>query len=996
MANFKTRARAVDMLGRQQIAGIPNAISELFKNAYDAYAQNVIVDFYKSDRLFVLRDDGLGMTQDDFESRWLTLGTESKLISPKGLMPPPKDPFQVPRPIMGEKGIGRLAIAVIGSQVLILTRAKRFTEGSNTPIYHDLVAAYIHWGLFTSPGINIEDIEIPIQVFSGGTLPGKDDIFNMVNQVRCNTESLKDRIPSDIFMKIIEDLNKFTFDIEELDTWLEGISLKDVDGHGTHFIIFPADEMILADIEENENGEKASKLEKALLGFTNTMRPEKDRLPLNVNFRYHKTDDYYDDIIANGEFFTPEDFHTLDHYIEGTFDEYGQFEGKVTIYGEKEYHHIISWPAATGRSTECGPFKISFGYVMGERRISTMDPVDFSRMTKKLNKIGGLYIYKNGIRILPYGDTDFDWLDIETNRSKHAGYYFFAYRRIFGAIEINQEVNNKLVEKAGREGYQENKAYRQFRSILKNFFEQLAADFFRGEDAELDTFYEARKEELKRIEKVKQKKAKLINQRKKDFKEALNQAYTNLDQYAPHKEVQALIEKVIVDLESAKQIDDPDRAVAEFFKTEAYANKTFKELREKYKVSKPKGISLGVELTKDWGFYEKHYANLENELFTPAEKKLEELVGSTAKEAHLELDKRRRIQISLDEIAKDAKKKTRQGQAETRKIAKDVSTRVFKETQTAMYDIHEKINEIMNKFGQTDLSKLSDEEIVQKRIQMESEIFQLAMKKQEMLDAIKIMLEKVDWGWEDGRLITSLDLNESDDEELANLRDQVEQDLELSQLGLAVNIINHEFESSINSVRDNIRELKAWADVNESLQNVYSGIRHNFEHLDGYLTLFTPLNRRLYRTPQELKGSSVTKFVEDLFKERMRRYEIKLEVTSAFNNFKVTTYPSTFYPVFVNLVDNAIYWLGEKRNIQKIIQFDVENGNLIISDNGPGVPLGDRHKIFDIGVSKKVNGRGLGLHISRQVLNREGFDLILSDSKLGGATFKILPLEGEK
>jgi hypothetical protein len=61
MAEFKARARALDMLGRQQIAGIPTAISELFKNAHDAYAKNVIVDFFRTDSLFVLRDDGYGV-----------------------------------------------------------------------------------------------------------------------------------------------------------------------------------------------------------------------------------------------------------------------------------------------------------------------------------------------------------------------------------------------------------------------------------------------------------------------------------------------------------------------------------------------------------------------------------------------------------------------------------------------------------------------------------------------------------------------------------------------------------------------------------------------------------------------------------------------------------------------------------------------------------------------------------------------------------------------
>ena len=45
MAQFKTRARALDLLGRQQIAGIPTAINELIKNAHDAYADKFDIDF---------------------------------------------------------------------------------------------------------------------------------------------------------------------------------------------------------------------------------------------------------------------------------------------------------------------------------------------------------------------------------------------------------------------------------------------------------------------------------------------------------------------------------------------------------------------------------------------------------------------------------------------------------------------------------------------------------------------------------------------------------------------------------------------------------------------------------------------------------------------------------------------------------------------------------------------------------------------------------------
>lgn len=87
MANFKTRARTLDLLGRQQIAGIPTAINELLKNAHDAYADHVDIDYFRRKSLFIIRDDGVGMSRTDFENRWLTLGTESKVQHTNASLP---------------------------------------------------------------------------------------------------------------------------------------------------------------------------------------------------------------------------------------------------------------------------------------------------------------------------------------------------------------------------------------------------------------------------------------------------------------------------------------------------------------------------------------------------------------------------------------------------------------------------------------------------------------------------------------------------------------------------------------------------------------------------------------------------------------------------------------------------------------------------------------------------------------------------------------------
>ena len=79
--SFKTRARTVDHLGREQIADVPTAISELWKNSYDAYARSVSLTVFDEAPLVVtIADNGHGMTYDELIDRWLVVGTESKLF----------------------------------------------------------------------------------------------------------------------------------------------------------------------------------------------------------------------------------------------------------------------------------------------------------------------------------------------------------------------------------------------------------------------------------------------------------------------------------------------------------------------------------------------------------------------------------------------------------------------------------------------------------------------------------------------------------------------------------------------------------------------------------------------------------------------------------------------------------------------------------------------------------------------------------------------------
>ena len=67
---FRTKARAVDLLGKGQIADLPTAITELWKNGYDAYADILTAEIYLQGYnglekpLFVMTDDGKGMSRN--------------------------------------------------------------------------------------------------------------------------------------------------------------------------------------------------------------------------------------------------------------------------------------------------------------------------------------------------------------------------------------------------------------------------------------------------------------------------------------------------------------------------------------------------------------------------------------------------------------------------------------------------------------------------------------------------------------------------------------------------------------------------------------------------------------------------------------------------------------------------------------------------------------------------------------------------------------------
>ena len=101
--------------------------------------------------------------------------------------------------------------------------------------------------------------------------------------------------------------------------------------------------------------------------------------------------------------------------------------------------------------------------------------------------------------------------------------------------------------------------------------------------------------------------------------------------------------------------------------------------------------------------------------------------------------------------------------------------------------------------------------------------------------------------------------------------------------------------------------------------------------------------------------------------------------------------PGRMREVVVNLVDNAV---AAGPPVRATVRAD--KGRLVIevADQGPGVPEGDRERIFEPFFTGKTQGTGLGLAIVRRVIEQHGGTIAVLPNPGGGALFRAEIPEG--
>lgn len=99
-------------LGINLYSNIPAVLSEIVANSWDADAENVYITIANAE--IIIKDDGCGMTVDDINSKFLKVGYQKREKA--------QTSARFKRPFMGRKGIGKLSMFSIASEIDIISK----------------------------------------------------------------------------------------------------------------------------------------------------------------------------------------------------------------------------------------------------------------------------------------------------------------------------------------------------------------------------------------------------------------------------------------------------------------------------------------------------------------------------------------------------------------------------------------------------------------------------------------------------------------------------------------------------------------------------------------------------------------------------------------------------------------------------------------------------------------------------------------------------------
>ena len=224
-----------------------------------------------------------------------------------------------------------------------------------------------------------------------------------------------------------------------------------------------------------------------------------------------------------------------------------------------------------------------------------------------------------------------------------------------------------------------------------------------------------------------------------------------------------------------------------------------------------------------------------------------------------------------------------------------------------------------------------------------------------------------------------------------------------------LNTTSHELRTPVASIKGYIQMLlkHTLGDISEEQKKALEVVLRNTNRLDSLIEDILDISRLESGTMKFItEKTDVTKMVKEIAETMqasadIKRIKIKIDIQKEIPDLMIDS--ERIKQVLMNLVDNAIKFSPDGSMIHIKARKEKEDVVFEVQDFGRGIPKNKQNKIFerfyqvDSGTDRKFGGIGLGLTISKKIIDTYGGQIWV-DSIVGkGSSFKFsLPLQSTK
>ena len=419
---LRPRARLMRTLGQELISNEVAAVIELVKNAYDADATRVLVQFASPLEIgkgsIGVLDNGQGMSLGIVKTVWMEPATPSKRDRRRSQ--------KFDRRYLGEKGIGRFASSRLADELEVVSRG----QGEPKEVY-----AVFDWTQFDIEERYLDEIIVlweerpPTEVYPDGPI-------RTLWRTAKKPPSKRDLSQGTILR--MSGLRQ-TWEAKQFEDLRRGLA-----------------RLISPRLEKEQEFNVELELPPEFSEFSTTIQP-----PAILKHPHYTVKGS----IARGGTYKL----TYKILAEGKQYEYrGVFLRAKVSKDRWEVRDLAEVEDPENvHELECGPLEIELrvwdrdelGNVLQKVHSTVQD------IRRDLDAMAGINIYRDNFRVLPYGEPQDDWLRLDIRRVQNPTLRL-SNNQIYGIIHITADGNSKLKDQSNREGLDENQALRDLRMAL--------------------------------------------------------------------------------------------------------------------------------------------------------------------------------------------------------------------------------------------------------------------------------------------------------------------------------------------------------------------------------------------------------------------------------------------------------------------------------------------------------------------------------------------------